>query len=73
MGIVDAGIGRIIGQFVEEVPDVVEQGGSDKFRRGAGLAGEGGSLEGMLQLRNGFMAVLGMTVLVEKGDDCFYT
>ena len=72
VAIVDAPLSHVFPEVVNEMAEVMEEAGNDKGCGFVGLFGEGGTLEGVFELADGFTTVLGLAALaveVEKGGD----
>jgi hypothetical protein len=66
---VDAVLGRVLGQVVDEVAVVVQERGRDEARRGAVLLGRLGGLEHVLRHRDGLAEVGPRALLAEDAED----
>lgn len=69
--IVDAVVGGIVGKSVEQMADIVEQGGDDECGGSLLLFGEPGGLECVFLLRDRLPAVLGLAAFAEEREDLF--
>jgi hypothetical protein len=58
--VVDPVVGAVVTQPVQQVADVVQQGGGDVGGRCPGVGGQGGGLQAVFQLGDGFPAVQGV-------------
>ena len=66
VAVVDASPGRVVGESVHQVANVVYKCRRDRRRRRVRLLGERRGLQRVLPLRNGFLAVLGNAALSEE-------
>lgn len=61
MAVVEAPLGWVVPQVMNQVAQVMEQASSNHFGRLSGLFSQGSTLKSMVELADGFAAVLGLT------------
>ena len=71
MAVINSLIGSIVGKIVEQVANIVEEGGSYQRLAGTSLQREGGGLQAVLQLADSLEPILRVTVLPEQLQDEF--
>ena len=66
MGVIDAVLGTILGQIVQQVADVVQEGGGNQRGPRPGLFRGPGGLQGVLRLADRFADVGGVAPFLEQ-------
>jgi hypothetical protein len=69
VSVVHALVRRVVGQVMQQMSDVVQQGRRHERRTGAGLAGEMGGLQSVLALRDRLAAIAGAAALAKHSQN----